>query len=482
MAQAAFGAGTEQGATAVEAVVVKAAPPASKTGRFADEVVLPSAKAVSHQDVRADTKRLLLLLATGQPTPAGPVLGVSGMTTSRSGLQPESMTDLSQDPRFLQDPYPTYAAMRSSCPVQPLPTGSGSHPSYVVTGYAEARDALGDARLSKDTAAFFAGKEPRRRLHPAVAHTMLATDPPQHTRLRKLVTKAFTNGAVAQLRPFIARVTDELLDQWPVGERFDFVAGLAVPLPVIVICELLGVPAGDRPDVRRWSGELFAAGNPDSIDAASHSLADYMTTLIAAKRLNPGNSLLDGLISARDGGDHLSEEELVSLAVLLLVAGHETTTNFLGNATLALLQRSAELDRLRKNPDDVPAVLDELLRWDSPVSTATFRFTTKPVTLGGTDIPAGAPVLIALGAANRDPARFPSPDLLDLDRDATAHLSFGHGIHRCVGAPLAKAEAEIALRAVLSRFPGIRLAGPADRLEWRHTRLVRGLVSLPVLV
>ncbi|WP_447041832.1 cytochrome P450 family protein [Streptomyces sp. DSM 118878] len=391
------------------------------------------------------------------------------------------MTDPTQDPRFLQDPYPAYAAMRSACPVQPVPAGSGGRPAYLVTGYAEAREALGDARLSKDTAVFFAGKGSQRRLHPAVAHTMLASDPPEHTRQRKLVTKAFTTGAVKNLRPFIAQVTDELLDQWPVGERFDFVAGLAVPLPVIVICELLGIPQADRPDVQRWSAELFAAGAPDAIDTASHAMADYMTGLIAAKRADPGNSLLDRLISARDGDDHLSEEELVSLAVLLLVAGHETTTNALGNALLALLRHPAELARLRENPDDVPAVVDELLRFDSPVSTATFRFTTEAVTLGGTDVPAGVPVLVALGAANRDPARFPSPDLLDLDRDAAAHLSFGHGIHRCVGAPLAKAEVETALRTVLTRFPGIRLAVPADQLDWRRTRLVRGLASLPVL-
>ncbi|MFJ7631199.1 cytochrome P450 [Streptomyces sp. NPDC097595] len=392
------------------------------------------------------------------------------------------MTDPTQDPRFAQDPYPTYAAMRSTCPVQPVPAGSGGRTSYLVTGYAEAREALGDARLSKDTAAFFAGKGTQRRLHPAVAHTMLASDPPQHTRLRKLVTKAFTTGAVTKLRPFIAQVTEELLDQWPVGEQFDFVAGLAVPLPVLVICELLGVPEGDRSDIQRWSAELFAAGRPDVVDAASHSMADYMTSLIAAKRLSPGTSLLDRLISARDGDDHLSEEELVSLAVLLLVAGHETTTNFLGNAVLALLQHPAQLHRLRENPDDVPAVLDELLRFESPVSTATFRFTTEAVRLGATDIPAGVPVLVALGAANRDPKRFPSPDILDLERDTAAHLSFGHGIHRCVGAPLAKAEAEIALRMILTRFPEVRLAVPSDRLAWRHTRLVRGLASLPVLV
>ncbi|MFJ3081087.1 cytochrome P450 [Streptomyces halstedii] len=391
------------------------------------------------------------------------------------------MTDPTQDPRFLQDPYPTYAAMRSACPVQAVPSGSGGRLSYLVTGYAEAREALADARLSKDTSAFFADKESKRRLHPAVAHNMLSSDPPEHTRLRKLVTKAFTTGAVAELRPFIARVTDDLLDQWPVGEPFDFVTGLAVPLPVIVICELLGVPDEDRPDIQRWSGELFAAGQPEVIDAASHSLADYMTDLIAAKRRHPGNSLLDRLISARDGHDRLSEEELVSLAVLLLVAGHETTTNFLGNATLSLLQHPAELDRLRQNPNDIPAVLDELLRFDSPVSTATFRYATEALTLGGTDIPAGAPVLVALGAANRDPERFPSPDQLDANRDAAGHLAFGHGIHRCVGAPLAKAEAEISLRAVLTRFPGLRLAVPPDQLQWRHARLVRGLTSLPVL-
>ncbi|MET9361024.1 cytochrome P450 [Streptomyces sp. NPDC006632] len=391
------------------------------------------------------------------------------------------MTEPTQDPLFAQDPYPAYAALRRACPVQPMANGSGTRSGYVVTGYAQAREALADPRLSKDTAVFFAGKESRRRLHPAVAHTMLASDPPRHTRLRKLVTKAFTTGAVARMRPFIARVTDELLDRWPAGEQVDLVGALAAPLPVIVICELLGVPEAERPAVRRWSGELFAAGEPDRVDTASHAIAAYMTGLIAAKRARPGSSLLDDLVAARDGDDRLSEEELVSLAVLLLIAGHETTTNFLGNAVLALLRNPGAAARLREDPDRVPAALDELLRFDSPVSTATFRFATQALTLGGTAIPAGAAVTIALGAANRDPERFASPDLLDWDRDAAAHLGFGHGIHRCVGAPLAKAEAEIVLRALIARFPRLRLAVPADRLQWRRTRLVRGLAALPVL-
>jgi cytochrome P450 len=216
-----------------------------------------------------------------------------------------------------------------------MPTGSGGRSSYLVTGFEEAREALADLRLSKNTAAFFAGKESGRRLHPAVAHTMLATDPPQPTRLRRLVTGSFTTRAVDELRPFIARTTDSLLDRWPADGPVDLVAELAVPLPVIVICELLGVPERDRAEVRRWSGELFASGAPAVIDAASHSLADYMTDLIAYKRSRPGNALLDHRIAARDGDDRLSEEELVSLGVLLLVAGHETTTNFLGNAVLS---------------------------------------------------------------------------------------------------------------------------------------------------
>ncbi|MFE2940731.1 cytochrome P450 [Streptomyces sp. NPDC059255] len=386
-----------------------------------------------------------------------------------------------QDPRSLRDPYPAYAELRSTCPVQHVPTGFGGHGSYLVTGYAEARQALGDPRLSKDTAAYFADKPSPRRLHPAVAQTMLATDPPRHTRLRRLVTKSFTSGAVARLRPYIAQVTDALLDRWPAGGEVDLVAGLAVPLPVTVICELLGVPETGRPDVRRWSAELFAAGEPDLIDAASHSLANYLTELIAARRQQPGEALLDRLVPAGDGEDRLGEDELVSLAVLLLVAGHETTTHFLGNAVLALLQHPAELERLRADPDFVPAALDELLRFDSPVTMATFRYATEDLLLGDTPVLAGTPVQVSPGAANRDPERFPAPDRLDLDRDASGHVAFGHGIHRCLGAPLAKAEAEIALRAVLTRFPRLRLAVPPDQLRWRHTRLMRGLVSLPLL-
>ncbi|WP_405617032.1 cytochrome P450 [Streptomyces sp. NBC_00076] len=390
------------------------------------------------------------------------------------------MTDPLQDPRFFADPYPTYARLRNAAPVQKVPTGSGGRYSYLVTGHAEAREAFADPRLSKNTVRFFAGRPSQRDLHPAISQNMLATDPPEHARLRSLVTKAFTTGAVARLRPSIEGLVDDLLDAWPDHGTVDLVASLAVPLPVTVICEMLGVPESDRPLVHTWSSDLFAAGDPRRIDAASHAIGDYMTDLVAARRGSPGESLLDDLIAVRDGQDRLTEDELVSLAVLLLVAGHETTTNFIGNAALALLQHPDSLAKLRAEPERLGSALDELLRFDSPVGIATFRYSTEELTLGGTVIPAGVPVLIAPGAANRDADRFPAPDHLDLDRDATGHLAFGHGIHRCLGAPLARAEAELALRAVMSRFPDVRLAVPAEELEWRHTRLMRGLASLPL--
>ncbi|HET6856276.1 MAG TPA: cytochrome P450 [Streptomyces sp.] len=392
------------------------------------------------------------------------------------------MSDPLQDPRFFADPYPTYAKLRGAAPVQQVPTGSGGRYSYLVTGHAEAREAFADPRLSKNTARFFAGQPSRRDIHPAVSQSMLATDPPEHARLRSLVTKAFTTGAVARMRPYITALVDTTLDEWPGSGPVDLVASLAAPLPVTVICQLLGVPEADRASVHGWSGELFAAGEPQRADAASHAIAGYMTDLIAAKRDRPGDGLIDDLIAVRDGDDRLTEAELVSLAVLLLVAGHETTTNLIGNAALALVQHPESLQRLREEPELLDAAVDELLRFDSPVGIATFRYSTEALTLGGTDIPAGVPVLIAPGAANRDPARFPEPDRLELDRDARVHLAFGHGIDRCLGAPLARAEAEIALRALVTRFPGARLAVAAEELQWRHTRLMRGLKSLPLLV
>lgn len=386
-----------------------------------------------------------------------------------------------RDPRFFADPYPAYDRLREGCPVQRIPTGSGGHHAYLITGHHEAREAFTDPRLSKDTARFFADRPSHRNLHPAISRNMLASDPPAHTRHRRVATPLFTTGRVRELRPYITRVVDDLTSAWRPGTEVDLVADLAVPLPVTVVCELLGVPSTDRTTLAAWSHDLFDATDTDRVDAASHRIGDYLTHLVDTARSpgTPGDGPLRSLLrDCAEGG--LDRDETVSLAALLLVAGHETTTHFIGNAVLALLRHPVASGRLRRDPDLIPGALDELLRFDSPVSVATFRHSTQDLRVGGVDIPAGFPVLIAPGAANRDPAAFPDAHRLDLDRDAGGHLSFGHGIHRCPGAPLARAEAEIALRTLVTRFPNTRLAIPADSLTWRRTRLTRGLTTLPL--
>ncbi|MEU3722525.1 cytochrome P450 [Streptomyces sp. NPDC031705] len=377
-----------------------------------------------------------------------------------------------RDPRFFADPYPTYDRLREGCPVQRIPTGSGGHHAYLITGHREAREAFTDPRLSKDTARFFADRPSQRDLHPAISRNMLASDPPAHTRHRRVATRLFTTGRVRELRPFITRVVDDLTATWQPGTDIDLVADLAIPLPVTVVCELLGVPAADRASLAAWSHDLFDATDTARIDAASHRIGDYLTDMIDG---SPDHWFVRDCAA---GG--LDRDETVSLAALLLVAGHETTTHFIGNAVLALLRNPEAFDRLVRDPDLIPGALDELLRFDSPISVATFRHSTQDLRVGDTDIPAGYPVLISPGAANRDPSRFPDPNRLDLDRDASAHLSFGHGIHRCPGAPLARAEAEITLRTLLTRFPNTRLTIPPHSLPWRPTRLTHGLTTLPL--
>ncbi|MGW3183226.1 cytochrome P450 family protein [Kitasatospora sp. NPDC001119] len=386
------------------------------------------------------------------------------------------------DPAFLADRYPTYAALRATSPVVQVPLDSGATTAAVVTGYDAAKQAFTIPVLSKDTEAYFAGRPSGRSLHRAVARTMLSVDPPEHTRLRRLVTRAFTPARATDLRPYIRSLAEQLIGRWQPGSEVDLVEELASPLPVTVICQLLGVPPANRTSVRSWSTDLFASGDRQRIDAASHALADYMTDLITSKRTRPDRSLLSDLIAVHDDDTgRLDEDELLSLAVLLLVAGHETTTAAIGNAVLALLQHPAELERLRASPRRIPGAVDELLRYDSPVSIATWRWAPDEVDLNGTAVPAGSPVFVCPGAANRDPSRFADPDRLDLDRaDASAHLAFGHGIHRCLGAPLARTEVEIVLSVLLEHAPNLQLAIPADQLVWQRSRLVRGLEALPV--
>ena len=261
----------------------------------------------------------------------------------------------------------------------------------------------------------------------------------------------------------------------------DLLQVFAFPLPITVICELLGVPSRDRDEFRAWTQAILShGGTPEGPGAAATAMASYFTALVADKRAHPTDDLLSALIAARDSGDRLTESELLGMLFLLLVAGHETTVNLIGSGTLALLVSPGEMARLRADRSLLPGAVEELLRYTSPVNHATFRFTADPVTIGGTLIPAREPVLIAIASANRDPDRYPAPDQVDLGRDVGGNLAFGHGIHYCLGAPLARMEGEIAFGGLLARFPGMTLAVPPESLRWRPSTLIRGLETLPV--
>ena len=378
---------------------------------------------------------------------------------------------------YFADPYSVHARLRARRPVTPvvLPGGMGT---WLITGYAEARAALADPRLSKHMPGWH--PEPDS-IFAALDLHMLNSDPPDHERLRKLVNKAFTARRVQRLRPRITAITAGLLEDMSTRTEADLLASFAFPLPITVICELLGIPAGDRDDFRTWSATIVSnAAAPEVFQAHATAMARYFVALLAAKRREPGDDLLSALIAARDEEDSLSENELVSMVFLLLVAGHETTVNLIASGVLALLLNPAELARLRAEPALIGGAVEELLRYVNPVNHTTFRCAAEPVEIGGVRISRGDPVLVALSGANRDPARFGDPDRLDLGRDSAGHLAFGHGIHYCLGAPLARLEAEIAVSALLARFGSISLAVPAESLRWRPSTLIHGLESLPV--
>lgn len=310
---------------------------------------------------------------------------------------------------------------------------------------------------------------------------MLTSDPPDHARLRTLVNKAFTVRTVTALRPRIEEITDALLDAADQPGEIDLIAALAFPLPVAVICELLGVPYADRSDFSTWSNVITSStSDADALTSASGEMARYLLGLIALKRSAPADDLLSRLIAASDEGDRLSETELVSMGFLLLVAGHETTVNLIGNGVLSLLRHPDQLAALRADPGLVEGAIEEFLRFDGPVNIATFRFAGAPLTIGGQDIAPGEIVFVALGSADRDAERFPEPDRLDVSRTVRGHLAFGNGIHYCVGAPLARLEGQIAIGRLLARYPDLALATDPDQIEWRESSLIRGVRAMPV--
>jgi cytochrome P450 len=391
-----------------------------------------------------------------------------------------------------RDPFPLFAEVRALGPVHPVTLADG-HDAWLVVGHDEARQALNDPRLSKDMHAALAlggGVVAEGLPGPEFARHMLVVDPPDHTRLRRLVASAFSTRRVEALRPRVQAIVDNLLDA--LAERdpeapADLVVAFAFPLPFTVICELLGVPEGERTTLGQGLVSMLVP-TPTPADfarakTASEAVVAQLRQLVEAKHDAPGDDLVSGLIAARDGDERLDNQELLSTIFQLIVAGHDTTTSFIGNAVVALLGHPTQLEMLRHDPERIPAAVEELLRYDAPVPHSTFRYATEPVEMGGHSIPAGAQVIACLAAANHDPGRFAEPTRLDLQRAEGRHLAFGHGIHHCLGAPLARIEGQLALRSLIRRFPRLRLAGDRDGLHWGHGDglVLRGLSELPVI-
>ncbi|WP_053733063.1 cytochrome P450 [Nocardia sp. NRRL S-836] len=398
------------------------------------------------------------------------------------------MTTLTRLPDdYVQNPHEVHDLLRAEGPVQELQLPRGLK-VWLVTRYDEAKLALTAPQVSKNVlegghlmAAHSSGEVENREIEPTLSVHMLNMDPPGHTRLRKLVTKAFTARRVELMRPRVQEIAAELLAKLADGDEVDLLEAFAFPLPITVICELLGIPIDNRADFREWSNQLLTFGTAEQVQAAASAMAAFLHQHVTAiAEAEPNDTFFSALVHADDSGDRLSTEELISMAFLLLVAGHETTVNLIGNAVLALLRNPEQLRVLKDRPELIPASTEEFLRLEGPVNVATFRYTKEPLDLGGVTVPAGEIVMVSLIAANRDPEKYENPAQLDVTRSAQGHLAFGHGIHFCLGAPLARLEFDVALTQLLARFPNLSLAAEPETLVWRDSTLIRGLHTLPV--
>ena len=387
-------------------------------------------------------------------------------------------------PAFSQDPYPLYARRREEQPLYRSPQGIAH-----LSRYADVDAALRDLRLSNDRdrlARSLAGGqgvgETLSRLMRKLGRVMTNTDPPDHARLRKLVNKAFSAGRVRDFRPNIQAITDELLDAaQAAGPSFDVVSALAYPLTTTVLCELVGLPRSEQAQAIEWT---YLLENPNSaglsveqIEGIIDDLYGYLRSLVAQRRAKPTGDFVSALLNVEEGGDRLSEDELLNACFVLLTSGYESTMNLIGNAVLTLLKHPDQLTQLQANPELLCPAIEEVLRYESP-SLLVIRSVAEPFEIAGGRLEEGELVYLLLGSANRYPARFPNPDRFDIARGDNRHVSFGVGIHFCLGAPLARLEAEVALGTLLRRFPRLRME--TDKVEWRTNRALRGLVSLPV--
>jgi cytochrome P450 len=397
-------------------------------------------------------------------------------------------------PRFKADPYPFYARLRAEAPVWRTTALPDKRTAWLVTRYEDVAGVLKNDAFAKDRLNAIDPDRPAKApwvpgfLKP-IERNMLDLDAPDHGRLRGLVSKAFTPRLLERLRGRIEALSEELLDAMEARARregrVELVGDYALPLPATVIAELLGVPAEDHRRFHRWSSGLVSVSSKrDMIRALPAALAfvRYLRKLVRQRRAAPENDLISALVRVEAAGDVLSEDELLAMAFLLLVAGHETTVNLIASGALALLEHPEQADALREDPSLLKPAVEELLRYTSPVEMATERYAREDLMVAGTKIPRGDLVLAVLGSANRDEQHFENPDVLDLRRDPNRHLSFGRGgVHHCLGAPLARMEGQIAIGALLRRFPQARLPVPAETLRWRRGLFLRGLERLPIV-
>lgn len=379
------------------------------------------------------------------------------------------------DEKFRANPYPSYKGFIG----QPPYLINMFFDAILIGSYADAKAVLRDpVTFSSDTRSMDRieafGDAPR----------LLFSDPPTHTRLRKLVSRAFTPKRIKDLEPKIREFTDELLNAAQTKGEFDLMADLAVPLPVKVIAEMLGVPPADYEKFKHWSDRIIESDNtlpgtplPSNVSEAFQSLRHFFIEEIAQRRKRPGPDLVSALVAARDEADALTEEEMIAFAILLLLAGNETTTNLIGNGTLALMRNPDQLAALRHNPALLPSAIEEMLRYDPPAQS-TVRISKADATVNGVEIKTGTPVFVVLAAVNRDPAQFPNPDTFDIRREPNDHLAFGDGIHFCLGAALARLEGAIAFGAMLERFSHLHLADPVAEVKYKGSYFLRGLDTL----
>jgi len=387
-------------------------------------------------------------------------------------------------PSYRRDPYPTYRALREHAPVY-------RHPilrSLILTRYADCEEVLSrpDFSVDRTQTPVFAGLLRLGTFDESflavIRGNLLMLDPPNHTRVRGLVNRAFTPRAVEKLVPRIQHIVDELIDGVRGRDDFDLMAELAVPVPIIAISELLGIPTDDRKQMKLWSDELAAIVDPfqalerfDRLQQMYEELRAYFVQLFAERRERPRDDLISALVALEAQGDHLTESELLSLVALIMGAGHETTTNLIGNAVVALLRHPEERRRLQDDPALIESAVEEFLRYDSPVQI-TDRIASEETEVAGVRVKKGQLVATLLGAANRDPERFPEPDRLDLGRSDNRHLAFGHGVHFCLGSPLARLEARVTIATLLRRLPDLQ--GDTTNLEWGKSMVLRGPKAL----